>query len=126
MKPFFGSIVFTIFLILVSDADAQTNIGTSVFSWNPQLLREDNTFMSQSEIAGYLVGFRPEGKGAYTEVRVDAKSTEIPLTVPFGNYEARVLCWDINGLRSEWSSIKKFTVKSAPKKPLYPSVRVVQ
>ncbi len=126
MKPFFGSIVFIIFLVLVSDADAQTNIGTSIFSWNPPTQRENNSPLLASEIAGYLIQFRPEGNGPYTELRTDGKATEIPLTLPFGNYEARLLCWDINGMRSQYSSVKKFTIKTAPKKPLYPSIRVVQ
>lgn len=126
MKHLVGALVLIIFLALVSNADAQTNIGTSIFSWNPPTQYEDNSPLPASQIGGYLIQLRPEGNGPYTELRADAKATEIPLTLPFGNYEVRVLCWDVNGIRSMYSSVKKFTIKTAPKKPLYPAIRVVQ
>ena len=125
MKPCIGSFVFLLFLALVSIADAQ-NIGVSIFSWNPPTQRENGEVLKPEEIGGFIVAYRKEGDNAFTEVVVDAKSNELPIRVPFGNYEAMALCYDKNGLYSNWSSVKKFTVKTAPKKPLYPSVRVVQ
>lgn len=125
MKPFLGSIIFLLFIAIVSNADAQ-NIGTSIFSWNPPTQRENGEALKPEEIGGFIVAYRKEGDNAFFEVKVDARKTELPITVPFGNYEVRALCYDTNGLYSNWSSVKKFTVKTAPKKPLYPSVRVVQ
>lgn len=124
MKPFIATFAFLVFLALVSNADAQIT-GTSIFSWNPPTQRENSEVLKPEEIGGYVVAYRKEGDNAFTEVRV-TNATELPITVPFGNYEVKALCFDINGLRSNWSSTKKFTVKTAPKKPVYPSVRVVQ
>lgn len=114
-----------LFLLLISCCANAQNLGTSIFSWNPPTQRENGEALKPEEIGGYLVAYRKEGETNFLEFKVEAK-TEFPITVAFGNYEAKVLCWDKNGLRSTWSTVKKFTVKTAPKKPLYPSVRVVQ
>lgn len=115
---------FLLLIFIVSNAHAQ-NIGTSIFSWNPPTQRENGEALKPEEIGGFIVAYRKEGDNAFFEVKVDARKTELPITIPFGNYEVRALCYDTNGLYSNWSSVKKFTVKTAPKKPLYPSVRVI-
>lgn len=124
LKPFVFAFIFAAFFVLVSNADAQ-NIGTSIFSWNPPTQRENGETLKSEEIGGYVVAYRKEGDNAFKEVIV-RNATEYAITVPFGNYEVKAQCFDTNGLYSNWSTTKKFTVKTAPKKPLYPSVRVVQ
>ncbi len=97
---------------------SQAQIGESRLAWNPPTQRVDGTPLAPEEIAYYLFKL-----GTWEEEVV-----KVPYTVralKYGTYTYTVRCCDTNGLCSVPSSVKTFTVKTVPKKPLYPSAKVL-
>ena len=93
-------------------------IGESRLAWNPPTQRVDGTPLAPEEIAYYL----------FKLGTLEEEVVKVPYTVralKYGTYTYTVRCCDTNGLCSVPSSVKTFTIKSAPKKPLYPSAKVL-
>lgn len=99
-------------------ATVPQQIGKVRLAWNPPTQREDGTPFLPSEVSYYLLQLN----GSPLET---IKDNYVEKLLPYGNYSYTVIVCDLNGLCSVTSSIKKFTVKSLPKKPLYPSVKTL-
>lgn len=93
-------------------------IGKARLAWNPPTQREDGTPFLPSEVSYYLLQLN----GSPLET---IKDTYVEKLLPYGSYSYTVIVCDLNGLCSVTSSVKRFTVKSPPKKPLYPSVKIL-
>lgn len=86
-------------------------------AWNPQLMREDGTRMTLSEVSYYVLSV----DGGQEEI-IKADNVVKDLTAGLHGYTIYVC--DINGLCSA-KTVKKFAVKPRPNKPKYPSVRAL-
>lgn len=93
-------------------------IGKARLSWNPPTQREDGSVFLPSEVSYYLLQLN-------NSPLETIKENYIEKLLPYGNYSYTVIVCDLNGLCSVTSSVKKFTVKTPPKKPLYPSVKLL-
>lgn len=93
-------------------------IGKARLSWNPPTQREDGSVFLPSEVSYYLLQLN----GSPLET---VKDNYVEKLLPYGSYSYTVIVCDLNGLCSVASSVKKFTVKTPPKKPLYPSVKIL-
>ena len=108
----------TLALLVSLTVPAFAQIGESRLAWNPPRQRVDGTPLAPEEIAYYL----------FKLGTLEEEVVKVPYTVralKYGTYTYTVRCCDVNGLCSVPSSVKTFTIKSAPKKPLYPSAKVL-
>lgn len=111
---------FIAMLLICNIACAET--GAVRVSCNPPTNREDGTVFSSSEINFYLIYVTKPDK-TVKEYRAD--KCELDLLLDYGDYSHQVTVCDINLMCSAKSSVRKFTVKSPPKKPIYPSARAI-
>lgn len=109
---------YSLLLSLLLSSTSLAQIHDVRLSWKPPTQRENGAAFSKEEIAYYLFKL-----GDNPEEQVDKEFTIRALRVGTYSYVVRVC--DVNGLCSRYSSVKTFTVKTPPKKPIYPSAKAM-
>lgn len=110
-----------LFLLLICQfAFAET--GAVRVSCNPPTHREDGTVFKADEINFYLIYITKPDK---TVKEFRTEKCELDLLLDYGDYSHQAVVCDKNLICSTKSSVRKFTVKTPPKKPTYPSARAI-
>lgn len=107
-------------LLLCNIAYAET--GAVRVSCNPPSQREDGTAFGVSDSNFYLIYVTKPDK-TVKEFRLDR--CELDLLLDYGDYSHQAIVCDKDLNCSAKSSVRKFTVKTPPKKPTYPSARAI-
>lgn len=114
----------TILLLVLSTLSSfsYAQVGAVHISCNAPTQTEDGMAFLKEQVNFYII-YLTLPDTSIKEFRV--KECEADFILPYGKYSHQILVCDTNLLCSSKSSIRYFTVKTPPKKPTYPGVRVI-
>jgi hypothetical protein len=122
MRIFLLLLILTFSQMTVSATELK---GAVLLGWNPPTQREDNTPLALDEIRYYWVDITNVATLKNDRFATTTNNPYQEVILPYGKYIVKYIACDTNGLCSRWSSDKAIVVKSPPKKPLYPSAKVI-